>query len=75
MVTKADIDPLLTRATLDYVSGLYVAGQDRRHPLLSPAVTAGLTGLPPMLVQAGTNEMLLGDARRLALFMRQHVRG
>ena len=67
MVTKAEADPLLTRATLDYVSGLYVAGQDRRNPLLSPVVTADLTGLPPMLVQAGTNEMLLDDARRLAL--------
>ncbi len=67
MVTKAEADPLLTRATLDYVSGLYVAGQDRRNPLLSPAVTADLTGLPPMLVQAGTNEMLLDDARLLAL--------
>jgi acetyl esterase/lipase len=67
MVTKAEADPLLARATLDYVSGLYVDGQDRRHPLLSPAVTADLAGLPPMLIQAGTNEMLLDDARRLAL--------
>jgi epsilon-lactone hydrolase len=30
-------------------------------------VTADLTGLPPILVQVGTNEMLLDDARRLAL--------
>jgi acetyl esterase/lipase len=66
MVTKAEADPLLDRASLDRLSSLYVAGQDRRNPLLSPAVTAGLTGLPPMLVQAGTNEMLLDDARRLA---------
>jgi epsilon-lactone hydrolase len=67
MVTKAEADPLLDRATLDWVSGMYVAGQDRRDPLLSPAVTADLTGLPPILVQVGTNEMLLDDARRLAL--------
>jgi epsilon-lactone hydrolase len=67
MVTKAEADPLLDRAALDYMSRFYVAGQDRRNPLLSPAVTADLTGLPPMLVQAGTNEMLLDDARRLAL--------
>ena len=44
-----------------------LSGQDRRNPLLSPAVAADLTGLPPMLVQAGTNEMLLDDARRLAV--------
>ena len=49
------------------MSRLYVAGQDRRNPLLSPAVTADLTSLPPMLAQVGTNEMLLDDARRLAL--------
>jgi len=67
MVTKAQADPLLDRATLDRMSSFYVAGQDRRNPLLSPAVTADLTGLPPILVQAGTNEMLLDDARRLAL--------
>jgi epsilon-lactone hydrolase len=67
MVTKADADPLIDRAAIDYMSRFYVAGQDRRDPLLSPAVTAGLTGLPPLLVQVGTNEMLLDDARRLAL--------
>jgi epsilon-lactone hydrolase len=67
MVTKAEADPLLDRASLDRLSSLYVAGQDRRNPLLSPAVTAGLTGLPPVLVQVGTNEMLLDDTRRLAL--------
>jgi acetyl esterase/lipase len=67
MVTKADADPLLDRASLDRMSSFYVVDQDRRNPLLSPAVTADLTGLPPMLVQVGTNEMLLDDARRLAV--------
>ncbi|WP_197380409.1 alpha/beta hydrolase [Mycolicibacterium mengxianglii] len=67
MVTKADVDPLLDRAELDRMSSLYVADHDRRNPLLSPAVTADLTGLPPLLVQVGTNEMLLDDARRLAV--------
>lgn len=67
MVTKAAADPLLDRASLDRMSSFYVVDQDRGDPLLSPAVTADLTGLPPMLVQVGTNEMLLDDARRLAL--------
>lgn len=67
MATKADADPLLDRASLDRMSSFYVAGQDPHHPLLSPAVAADLTGLPPMLVQVGTNEMLLDDARRLAV--------
>jgi epsilon-lactone hydrolase len=67
MLTKAEADPLLDRASLDRMSAYYVVDQDRRDPLLSPAVTADLTGLPPLLVQVGTNEMLLDDARRLAL--------
>ena len=66
MVTKTDADPLLDRAILDRVSSFYIVDQDRRTPLLSPAVAADLTGLPPLLVQVGTNEMLLDDARRLA---------
>ena len=67
MATKADADPLLDRASLDRMSSLYLAGEDRRHPLLSPAVAGDLTGLPPVLVQVGSNEMLLDDARRLAV--------
>lgn len=67
ILTKADADPLLDRAGLDRMSNLYVGDHDRRNPLLSPAVTADLTGLPPVLVQVGTNEMLLDDARRLAM--------
>ena len=54
MLTKAEADPLLDRASLDRMSSLYVAGQDRRNPLLSPAVAANLIGMPPMLAQVGT---------------------
>lgn len=42
----------------------YVARSDARHPLISP-VYADLAGLPPTLIQVGTDELLLGDARRL----------
>ena len=67
MTTRAADDPLLDRAAVDYLSSFYVADHDHRDPLLSPVVTADLTGLPPILVQVGTNEMLLDDARRLAV--------
>jgi acetyl esterase/lipase len=43
----------------------YVAGADAADPLISP-VFADLTGLPPLLIQVGTNEILLSDALRLA---------
>ncbi|MCX5001876.1 alpha/beta hydrolase [Streptomyces sp. NBC_00638] len=44
---------------------LYAGTGDRAHPLASP-VFADLTGLPPLLVQVGANEVLLDDAVRLA---------
>jgi len=66
MDTKAGIDPILTRAGVDQTGTMYVAGQDPRQPLLSPAVVADLTGFPPMLLQVGTNEILLDDSTRLA---------
>jgi epsilon-lactone hydrolase len=46
-------------------AGLYLQGADPRWPLASP-VTADLRGLPPLLIQAGTIEVLLDDARALA---------
>jgi len=66
MVTKAEIDPVLTR---DY--GLlmwakaYLGDTDPRTPLASP-LYADLTGLPPLLIQVGTAEVLFDDATRLA---------
>ncbi|MFB8277730.1 alpha/beta hydrolase [Nocardia colli] len=66
MDTKADLDPLFTRESLDRTGALYLAGQDPNQPLLSPAILADLTGFPPLLLQAGTNEMILDDTTRLA---------
>lgn len=42
----------------------YAARSDARHPLVSP-LYADLAGLPPTLIQVGTDEILLGDSRRL----------
>jgi len=66
MDTKAGIDPLFTRESLLHTATMYLAGQDPDQPLLSPAVHADLTGFPPILLQAGTNELLLDDSVRLA---------
>ncbi len=43
----------------------YVAGADARDPYISP-VFADLKGLPPLLIQVGSHEILLSDALRLA---------
>ncbi|GAA2850108.1 alpha/beta hydrolase [Actinoplanes cyaneus] len=66
MTTKAGVDPFFTREGLDRTGAMYLAGQDPRQPLLSPAVCADLTGFPPMLLQTGTDELLLDDSTRLA---------
>nr|WP_282206419.1 alpha/beta hydrolase [Kitasatospora fiedleri] len=66
METKDGIDPIFTRSSFDRTGAMYLAGADPRHPLLSPAVHADLTGLPPMLIQVGANEVLLDDSTRLA---------
>ncbi|MFD9789516.1 alpha/beta hydrolase [Streptomyces sp. NPDC059070] len=66
MHTKEGIDPIFTRAALERTGAMYLAGADPHQPLLSPAVLADLTGFPPLLIQAGTNEILLDDSTRLA---------
>ncbi|MEU9048263.1 MULTISPECIES: alpha/beta hydrolase fold domain-containing protein [unclassified Kitasatospora] len=42
----------------------YLAGHPTDDPVVRP-LTADLSGLPPMLVQAGTGDPLLADARQL----------
>ncbi|MET0283544.1 MAG: alpha/beta hydrolase [Polyangiales bacterium] len=64
----------------DYLSGEmlawgaanYLAGADPRDPLVSP-VFADLSGLPPMLVQSGGSEILLGQ--NVALVERARAAG
>ncbi|MBX6383969.1 MAG: alpha/beta hydrolase [Microbispora sp.] len=65
MHTKKDADPIFTPEAIRAYVAPYLAGQDPAHPLASP-VLADLRGLPPLLVQAGSNELLLDDAVRLA---------
>jgi monoterpene epsilon-lactone hydrolase len=66
MSTKAGIDPLFTVEGMARTGELYLGGQDPHQPLLAPAVLADLSGFPPILLQVGTNELLLDDAVRLA---------
>jgi acetyl esterase/lipase len=66
METKEGIDPIFTRKAVEHTGAMYLAGADPHQPLLSPAVHADLSGFPPMLIQVGTNEILLDDSTRLA---------
>ena len=65
MTTKAEIDPLVQREMLEFMTHLYIGDRDRRTPLAAP-LHADLRGLPPLLIQVGTAETLLDDSTRLA---------
>ena len=65
MDTKAAADVLMSRANLQARVRDYTAGHDPAQPLISP-IFADLSGLPPLIIQAGTHEVLLDDAIRLA---------
>jgi monoterpene epsilon-lactone hydrolase len=66
MESRGAVDPLLSRQALQARIPDYTAGQDAAFGLISP-VFADLSGLPPLIIQAGTHEVLLDDALRLAL--------
>src|SRR3984885_15092181 len=65
MDSKREVDPLLSREALQARVGDYTARQDPALGLISP-VFADLSGLPPLIIQAGSHEVLLDDAVRLA---------
>jgi acetyl esterase/lipase len=65
MSTKADADPMVQRAGLLEMAGLYLGGADPRSPLAAP-IYADLRDLTPLLIQVGAAETLLDDAIRLA---------
>jgi epsilon-lactone hydrolase len=65
MTERADQDPIFTPAALRQMASDYLAGADPTTPLASP-LFASLAGLPPLLVQTGTAELLLSDSERLA---------
>src|SRR4249920_1663672 len=60
METKREADPLLSPQALQARVTDYTAGQDAALGLISP-IFADLSGLPPLIIQAGTHEVLLDD--------------
>src|SRR3954447_17583040 len=65
MTDRVDQDPISTPALLHQLSSAYLAGADPETPLAS-RLLAPLSGLPPLLVQVGTADLLLSDSERLA---------
>ena len=63
--TRVGIDPLFSPPDLPIAAAHYLNGHNPLDPLISP-VYADLRGLPPVLIQAGTDELLHPQA--LALY-------
>ncbi|WUJ71600.1 alpha/beta hydrolase [Kribbella soli] len=64
MDSRDEDDPLFSRANMAESAEFYLGGADPKNELASP-VFADLKGLPPLLVQVGTAEILLDDSLRL----------
>jgi epsilon-lactone hydrolase len=65
MDSKRGIDPMLTREGMAARAADYAGSHDPAAGLISP-IFADLSGLPPLVIQAGSHEVLLDDAVRLA---------
>jgi monoterpene epsilon-lactone hydrolase len=64
MTEREDRDPLFTLAFQQRVAAGYAGAADLADPRVSP-LFARLDGLPPLLVQVGSEEVLYSDAERL----------
>ena len=65
LLTNAAADPMMDAATLPGLAACYFAGADPQNPYASPLYGDG-SGLPPTLIQVGSDEILRDDAVRLA---------
>jgi acetyl esterase/lipase len=68
--TKSEEDPVIVHEDIQWLASLYLDGRDPKTPLASP-LFADLEGLPPLLIQVGSEEVLLDDALGLDKRARQ----
>lgn len=60
-----ECEPVLQRRWIDKAARLYCGSEPVANPYVSP-VYGDLSGLPPLLIQVGSQEILMNDAQRLA---------
>lgn len=63
MRSKAKVDHILDPDSLEMYARYYAGDDEITSPLISP-LYANLTGLPPLLIQVGSDEILLDDAKQ-----------
>ena len=62
ITANSECDPMFVTEDIHRYASAYLGGESPYNPLASPLL-GDLTGLPPLLIQAGRNEVLLDDAR------------
>src|SRR4051812_2945649 len=62
--TNRENEAFFYKEVVSFLASTYLAGTDPREPLASP-LYADLSGLPPMYVQVGGHETLLGESLQL----------
>jgi epsilon-lactone hydrolase len=65
VTARAPRDPMISPESIRACAAAYIGRADPRDPLVSP-LFADLTGLPPLLLQVGSEEMLRDDNLRIA---------
>jgi monoterpene epsilon-lactone hydrolase len=63
--TRDGTDPIFTAKEINALSSFYVGNEDANNPLISP-INADLRGFPPLLIDVGSDEVLLDDSRQIA---------
>jgi monoterpene epsilon-lactone hydrolase len=63
--TRADADPFFTRPQVAELVHSYLGSADAKHPLASP-LRSPLSGMPPVRIHVGDDEVLLDDSLRYA---------
>ncbi len=62
---KIQVDKILNPIDIENMAAHYLQQADPKTPTASP-LYGDLTGLPPLLIHVGTDELLLDDSRRFA---------
>jgi len=64
-IDRQSIDPMIDRELAEMLARLYLNGEDRKDPRVSP-IHADLQGIPPLLIQVGEREVLFSEAFSLS---------
>src|SRR5579863_4809212 len=65
LTSNAEADPMMDATALPSIADRYLSGADARNPYASP-LYGDASGLPPTLIQVGSDEILRDDGLRMA---------